>query len=120
MFTFVVPLVLVSVQQVDPAELQKAIQQDAASGAAASAPAPAPATAAPDIALSAQQNVQRPGSTLLNPALSVILDSTFGYYGKSPADFDQLGLPPAGDDPSVARQGFGIQEIELAASAAID
>jgi hypothetical protein len=52
--------------------------------------------------------------------MSVILDGTFGYYGTSPTDFQMLGLPVAGDDPAVGREGFGIQEIELAASAAID
>jgi hypothetical protein len=62
----------------------------------------------------------RPGASLMNPALSVILDGTFGYYGKSRADFAALGLPIAGDDPSPAHEGFGLQEIELAASAAID
>jgi hypothetical protein len=119
----IIPLMFLSVQQVDPAELQKAIQQDAAAAAAAGAPAPAtatPAAPAPDASLSAQQSVQRPGSSLLNPALSVILDGTFGYYGTSPTDFQMLGLPVAGDDPAVGREGFGVQEIEVAASAAID
>ena len=35
-------------------------------------------------------------------------------------DFAALGLPVAGDDPSAVKEGFGIQEIELAATAAID
>ncbi|HVZ75263.1 MAG TPA: hypothetical protein VHJ20_22955 [Polyangia bacterium] len=71
-----------------------------------------------------------PGASLLNPAISLILDGTFGYYGKSRADFRALGLPLAGDDPAGpspamsatpnGREGFGVQEVELAASAAID
>jgi hypothetical protein len=89
------------------------------SAQAAAEPA-APAAPPPDASLAAQASVQRPGSSLLNPALSVILDGTFGYYGKSLADFEALGLPVAGDDPSPAREGFGVQEIEIAASAAID
>jgi hypothetical protein len=109
MFTSFTPLVFLFVQQVDSADLQRAIQQDAA---AAPAPTPAPA--------SAQESVRKPGSSLLNPALSVILDGTFGYYGWSRTDFQALGLPIAGDDPSATREGFGVQEVELAASAAID
>jgi hypothetical protein len=64
--------------------------------------------------------VRAPGSSLLNPALSFILDSSFGYYGKDDGTFATLGLPPAGDDPSATRQGFDVQEIEIAAQAAID
>jgi hypothetical protein len=132
-FTSLTPLFLLFAQQVDPAELQKAIQRDAAS-AAATAPGPAPEAPATAPTVSpaglppnnAQDSVRRPGSSLLNPALSVILDGTFGYYGKSPTDFAALRLPIAGDDPGVAgpgstaREGFGVQEVELAASAAID
>jgi hypothetical protein len=96
-FTSLVPFVLLYAQQVDPTQLQL-----------------------PPPTLDVQRAVQRPGSSLLNPALSVILDTTFGYYGKSRADFGALGLPVAGDDPSPENEGFGVQEIELAASAAID
>src|SRR6185369_16582536 len=106
-FAPLVPLVFLSVQEVNPEELQKAIQQDAASAAAGAPAASGPAgrsapgaNAVPDPSLSVQQSVQRPGSSLLNPALSVILDGTFGYYGKNATDFDTLGLPVAGDDPS--------------------
>lgn len=121
MFASIAPLLVLTVQQVDPAELQKAIDQDAAAAAAA-APAAPPGAAppVPDASLATQARVQRPGSSLLNPALSVIVDGTFGYYGKSRAQFLSLGLPVAGDDPSDTREGFGVQEIELAASAAID
>jgi hypothetical protein len=100
MFVAIAPLILLSAQAVTE-------------------PAPA-APPPPDASLAAQAGVQRPGSSLLNPALSVILDGTFGYYGKDLADFQALGLPVAGDDPSPAREGFGLQEIEIAASAAID
>jgi hypothetical protein len=123
---------LLFTQQIDPAELQKAIEKDRA---ATAAPAPAsaaetPAEPSPGVAglpvLNAQEAVRRPGSSLLNPALSVILDGTFGYYGTSTANFLELRLPVAGDDPAVAipgtagREGFGVQEVEVAASAAID
>src|SRR5215471_21286246 len=74
----------------------------------------------PAPALSTQANVRAPGSSLLNPALSFILDTAFGYYGRDNGQFASLGLPVAGDDPSDARQGFSVQEIELAAQAAID
>ena len=67
-----------------------------------------------------QQNVRAPGSSLLNPALSFILDGSFGYYGVHAGDFAALGVPIAGDDPSDSREGFGVQEIELAAQSAID
>jgi hypothetical protein len=127
-------VLLLFAQQIDPAELQKAIQQDQAATAAAHAPpATTTTTAAPDASgvaglptINAQASVRPAGSSLLNPALSVILDGFFGYYGTSTADFAKLRLPVAGDDPAVAgstatsREGFGIQEVELAASAAID
>jgi hypothetical protein len=71
-------------------------------------------------AFATQTNVRAPGGSLLNPALSFILDSSFGYYGRDNGQFAALGLPIAGDDPSDTRQGFGVQEIELAAQAAID
>jgi hypothetical protein len=64
--------------------------------------------------------VRAPGSNLLNPALSFILDGTFGYYGLHAGDFAALGLPIAGDDPSDTIEGFGLQEIEIGAQAAID
>jgi hypothetical protein len=129
------PLLLLFVQQIDPAELQKAIEKDAAAAAAArgappAAPAPPTAEPAPVVAglppNNAQESVRRPGSSLLNPAMSVILDGTFGYYGRSSANFALLRLPVAGDDPAVStpgtsgREGFGVQEVELAATAAID
>jgi hypothetical protein len=71
-------------------------------------------------ALTTQANVRAPGSSLLNPALSFILDTAFGYYGRDNGQFSSLGLPIAGDDPSNTKQGFTVQEIELAAQAAID
>jgi hypothetical protein len=81
-------------------------------------PPPVPAAGTAEVAT--QQNVRAPGASAMNPALSVILDGYFGYYGAHLADFAALDLPPAGDDPSVTREGFGVQEIELAAQAAID
>jgi hypothetical protein len=69
---------------------------------------------------STQQNVRAPGSSLLNPALSFILDASFGYYGLHAGEFAALGLPIAGDDPTDAIEGFGVQEIELGAQSAID
>ena len=132
MFTLtpLAPLLLLLAQPVDPAEIQRAIDKDAAASTTA-APVPAPTpnmdalpTTAPDVsglaANNAQATVRAPGSSLLNPALSVILDTYAGYYGKSRADFEALRLPVAGDDPSASREGFGVQEVELAASAAID
>jgi hypothetical protein len=88
------------------------------------APAAGPAVAPPSVSVSdataIQAAVPPPGSSLLNPALSFILDTTFGYYGRNLGDFVALGLPAAGDDPSPEREGFNIQEIEIAATAAID
>jgi hypothetical protein len=84
----------------------------------ASAPAPVAPLAAPATQTTAP--TPAPGSSLLNPALSFILDTTFGYYGRDGANFAALGLPPAGDDPSPINEGFGVQEIEIGAQAAID
>jgi hypothetical protein len=95
-------------------------QQSPPAPPAPEAPVAPAAVAAPPEAPVTQTNAPAPGSSLLNPALSFILDTTFGYYGRNAADFAALGLPAAGDDPSPAREGFNIQEIEIAATAAID
>jgi len=86
------------------------------------APLPPPPVLPPAAAgdVGTQQSVRAPGSSLLNPALSLILDTTFGYYGLHAGNFAALDLPIAGDDPSDTREGFGVQEIEIAATAAID
>jgi hypothetical protein len=80
------------------------------------APAPVPELSG----ASTQENARAPGSSLLNPALSFILDSSFGYYGLHAGRFAALDLPIAGDDPSATNEGFGVQEIELGAQSAID
>jgi hypothetical protein len=136
-------IVCLLAQQIDQSALEKAMAADAAAKAAAAPPAtPASPPAASATALpsptvvpeagppadttpgggnwSAQQGARAPGGSLLNPALSFILDGSFGYYGQHVGDFAALGLPPAGDDPSFSRQGFDVQEIELAAQSAID
>ena len=85
------------------------------------APLPPPSVLPPAAAgLGTPQNVRAPGSSLFNPALSLILDSAFGYYGLHAGRFAALGLPIAGDDPSDTIEGFSVQEIEIAATAAID
>jgi hypothetical protein len=83
------------------------------------APAPAAAADASPIATT-QEAVRAPGSSLMNPALSFILDGAFGYYGMHAGAFAALDLPTAGDDPSATREGFTLQEIEFAAQAAVD
>lgn len=85
-------------------------------------PAPQPPTAAAtaEAAATAPPNARAPGASLMNPALSLILDGTFGYYGWHADAFSALGLPIAGDDPTDAVEGFGLQELEIAATAAID
>ena len=136
-------IVCLLAQQIDQSALDKAMAADAAAKAAATpattsastpagsaAPSIQGATPAPEGTAAgatageekgaSQQSVRAPGGSLLNPALSFILDGSFGYYGAHAGDFAALGLPPAGDDPSVSRQGFGLQEIELAAQSAID
>jgi hypothetical protein len=133
-------IVYLLAQQIDQTALQKAMQEDAAAKAAASpatapavtplasggapvpdaTPAPLAGNAAGNASWASQQGVRMPGGSLLNPALSFILDGSFGYYGLHEGQFAALGLPPAGDDPTVSRQGFTLQEIEIAAQSAID
>jgi hypothetical protein len=60
------------------------------------------------------------GTSVLNPNLSVIVDGTFGYYGRRLSDFESIDIPVSGDDPSPEANGFTLQEIELAFQAAID
>lgn len=124
---FAAPFLFAFAQQVDPSELERALQKDQAAQAAsagaggAMAVTPSPAVSPPAAPpLTAQQAASRPGSNLMNPAMSAIIDGTFGSYGKSRADFEAAGVPAAGDDPSPERDGFNIQEIELALTAAID
>src|SRR5215831_4144245 len=135
-------IVCLLAQQIDQKALEKAMSEDAAAKAAATpAAAPAPASppavpaapvpsATPEIppaeappgggTWAAQQGARAPGGSLLNPALSFILDGSFGYYGLHTGQFAALGLPVAGDDPSTGREGFTLQEVELAAQSAID
>jgi hypothetical protein len=137
-------------QQIDPAALEKAMAADAAAKTTPAPAAVPPASVAPapgavpaggiptpietaagptptEIGMlpapaewAVQENARAPGSSLLNPALSFILDTSFGYYGQHTGQFDSLGLRIAGDDPSESREGFGVQEVEVAAQAAID
>jgi hypothetical protein len=57
---------------------------------------------------------------VLNPDMSVIVDGAFGYYGRRQTDFSGIGIPPSGDDPAALRDGFTLQEVELAFQAPID
>jgi zinc transport system permease protein len=106
----------------DEAAIRAALAQDqvaAASGAQPAAAPPAPAAAA---ALGVQAAVRPQGAGVLNPDTSVIVDGSFGYYGRRYADFQRIGfqIPPAGDDPAATKEGFTLQEVELAFQAAID
>jgi hypothetical protein len=71
-------------------------------------------------AAGAQAAVRPPTAGVLNPDTSVILDGSFGYYGRRAGDFPGIGIPPSGDDPSPTREGFTLQEVEVAFQAAID
>jgi len=104
----------------DEAAIRKALEADKP---AEPAPAPAPAAAPGGEAaasLSAQAGARPAGTGLLNPNISVIVDGSFGYYGVHHADFDAVGVPESGDDPAAHRDGFTLQEVELAFQTAID
>jgi hypothetical protein len=93
-----------------PAAVAPQVPESPAAAAMAAAAAP----------LNAQASVRSPSAGILNPDTSVIIDGDFGYYGRHAGDFATIGIPAAGDDPSPARQGFTLQEVELAFSAPID
>ncbi len=99
----------VSVEEIEAAQKADRAREAPTAG---SPVAPRPDPPAPQAAARA------PGSSLTNPALSVILDADFGYYGLGRPDFLAHGIAPAGDDPK--SEGFGMQEIELAFQAAVD
>jgi hypothetical protein len=108
----------------DEAAIRKALQADQA---AQPTPAPAPAPAATSGAgvdstgsTAAQASVRPAGTGLLNPNMSAIVDGSFGYYGVHGGDFAAIGIPPSGDDPGAHREGFTLQEVELAFQTAID
>jgi hypothetical protein len=94
--------------------LRKALEADRGQPAAAAQQTPG------SVDVAAQTAVRPAGTGTLNPNTSVIVDGSFGYYGRHQADFDRVGIPESGDDPSAARPGFTLQEVELAFSAAID
>jgi hypothetical protein len=105
---------------VDEAQIRKALEADTA----AQTPSPAPAANAPSgeaaASLSAQAAARPAGTGLLNPNISAIVDGSFGYYGVHHGDFAAIGVPVSGDDPSANREGFTLQEVELAFQTAID
>ncbi|HEY2900876.1 MAG TPA: hypothetical protein VGL59_09895 [Polyangia bacterium] len=140
----------VEAMAIAPAHAQDAGQQDAphapaVDGGAPPAPAPdlaairaaigadqqpatgspdkgAPASVAPgaDAPVTAQSAVRPPSAGVLNPDTSVIVDGSFGYYGRHRSDFAGIGIPVSGDDPSNSKEGFTLQEVELAFQAAVD
>ncbi|MEA2699389.1 MAG: manganese/iron transport system permease protein [Myxococcales bacterium] len=82
--------------------------------------APAQSTETAQTAQTAQAAVRPPGAGVLNPDTSVIVDGSFGYYGRHDAEFRRIGIPLSGDDPAASKPGFTLQEVELAFQAAID
>jgi hypothetical protein len=119
----------------DDEALRQALQADRAAAAAARPPGAPAASATPagpeaqglapatgSAAVDAQAAVRPAGTGVLNPNMSAIVDASFGYYGRRPSNFADIAIPESGDDPSAAqeRQGFTLQEVELALSAAID
>src|SRR5215471_8635528 len=123
-------VILLLQDQATQQDIEKAMQHDkaaqsqqqqppAAPAAPVAPPTPLPGNTPEQLsAAPTQLAAQRPGATLLNPAISVILDGDFGYYGIHAVDFAAAGLPLAGDDPH--SEAFGMQEIELAFQSAID
>jgi hypothetical protein len=95
-------------------EIRRAIEADQSATRAADRD-PEPAPAAPP-ALPAGPS----GPSLLNPSTSIIIDGTFGYYGRHQSDFSGIGIPESGDDPSASREGFSLQEVELGFQAPVD
>jgi hypothetical protein len=117
-------LMVLLLQQDLSQDIQRAMQKDQAAQqpsqtTPSAQPAP-PAATSPDVTSGwqSQAAARRPGGTLLNPAISVILDADFGYYGVHSGDFAKTGVSLSGDDP--AREGFGMQEVEVAFQSAID
>ena len=107
----------------DEAAIKKALEADAARSAPPPPPPPAPAAAPGSetpATLSAQAGARPAGTGLLNPNISVIVDGSFGYYGVHSADFPGIGIPASGDDPGSDKDGFTLQEVELAFQTAID
>src|ERR1700730_5983944 len=100
-------------------ELGKAIRAGSTASPARSAQgAPGPPEPTPGSSGSAPQTLLR-GAQSLNPDLSVIVDSVFGYERRAPQFL-------SGDDPDLGAQGtshalgFMVQEVELAFSAIVD
>src|ERR1700737_4993832 len=100
-------------------ELEKAIRAGSTATPAQGDKAPsAPPEATPGSSGSAPQTLLR-GAQSLNPDLSVIVDSVFGYERRAPQFL-------SGDDPDLGAQGtshalgFMVQEVELAFSAIVD
>jgi hypothetical protein len=105
-------------QRLKDAESAAAAQQQAAQQQQAAAPAAAPAappTAAPETAAAGGQVT----SGAFNPALSVILQGTYGDFSKPPSEYAVTGFQGPGRI-SPGERGFSLGESEVALSANVD
>jgi len=86
-------------------------------GAAASAPTappPAPVTATPSPAAATAT-----GIAAFNPAISAVLQGTYGNFSQDPNKYALSGFAPSGDI-APGKRGFSLGESELAISASVD
>jgi hypothetical protein len=94
---------------------QQAAQPQAVPAQQAAAPAAAPPAAPTDAGVSGGQAT----SNAFNPALSVILQGTYGSFSKPPSEYAVTGFQGPGRI-SPGERGFSLGESEVALSANID
>lgn len=105
--------------------LEERLQEAEAAAAAAQAKAaeaqavPAAEPPRPEAAASAAQPPERVTSNAFNPAISVILQGTYGDLREPPEDYAVTGFAPPGAI-SPGSRGFALGESELSLSANID
>jgi hypothetical protein len=90
----------------------------ASQSALAAAKAEARSTQAESAAIQASA---RPSSeSAFNPAVSVILNGTYGNLSQDPAQYRIAGFTPTGGDVAPGKRGFSLGESELAFAANVD
>ena len=97
--------------------LEKRLQQAEQSAGTAQAAA----TSAESLASQAAQASARPaGENAFNPALSLILNGTYGNLSRDPSRYRIRGFAPTGGDVAPPARGLSLGESELVFSANID
>ena len=93
-------------------EAEARTTQSATATAPAASPAPVTVASAPSSSIAA-------GIAAFNPAISAVLQGTYGNFSQDPNKYALSGFAPSGDI-APGKRGFSLGESELAISASVD